>query len=173
MTEPSISEAYIVTASEILWGGALLGITLAIHGFGMLGVLRFTNFIKERIGPAKSFLPSMATIIIGSWAITSVHLIEVIVWAGFFQWKQCFENFSTTSYYTLMEYTTLTSEYSLPQRWRLLGGIIGTAGLLTFAWSTAILITLAQEFQEQQLQRIRERKSTPPGKRTEQLKPTQ
>jgi hypothetical protein len=165
MTDPSASEAYIITASEIFWGGILVGITLAIHGFGMLAVLRFTGFLKERLRDTNSFWPSMATIILGSWAITSVHLVEVIMWAGFFQWKQCFDNFSTTAYFTLMEYTTLTSEYNLPQRWRLLGGIIGTAGLLTFAWSTAILITLAQEFQEQQLQRIRERKSAQLGKK--------
>jgi hypothetical protein len=58
-----------------------------------------------------------------------------------------------------MKYTTLTSEYNLPQRWRLLGGIIGTAGLLTFAWSTAVLMTLAGEFQNQQMDRIRQRRN--------------
>jgi len=35
--------------------------------------------------------------------------------------------------------------------------MIATAGLLTFAWSTGILITLAQEFQDQRLQQLQQR----------------
>jgi hypothetical protein len=35
--------------------------------------------------------------------------------------------------------------------------MIATAGLLTFAWSTGILVTLAQEFQDQRLKWIQQR----------------
>ena len=43
-----------------------------------------------------------------------------MLWAGFFQWKQCFANFSTASYFAFTEYTTLGSNFDLPQNWRLL-----------------------------------------------------
>ena len=33
------------------------------------------------------------------------------------------------------------------------------AGLLTFAWSTGVLLTVAQEFQEQQLELIKQRRA--------------
>ena len=154
-TEPSL---YIVTLSEIVWGGCLIGVTLVMHGFGMLGTLRFTAAFRERFETTPSLAASMAKIVLGAWIITTVHLSEVIMWSCFFQWNHCFQNFSTAGYYSLMEYTTLTSEYNLPTRWRLLAGIIGTAGLLTFAWSTAVLMTLAQEFQDQQMGRLRERR---------------
>ena len=42
-----------------------------------------------------------------------------------------------------MEYTTVGSDYDLPQRWRLLEGMIATAVLLG---------TLAMDFQNQQRQ---------------------
>jgi len=42
----------------------------------------------------------------------------------------------------MLNYTTLQAGY-LPQRWRLLEGMLGMAGLLTFAWSTSILFSLA------------------------------
>ena len=63
-----------------------------------------------------------------------------------------FPNYSTASYFAFMEYTTVGSPLNLPQTWRLLEGMIATAGLLGFAWSTGVLMTLAQEFQEGQMQ---------------------
>ena len=36
--------------------------------------------------------------------------------------------------------------------------MIATAGLLTFAWSTGILLTLAQDFQEQQMLLLKQRR---------------
>lgn len=62
-----------------------------------------------------------------------------------------FPNYSTASYFAFMEYTTVGSPLNLPQTWRLLEGMIATAGLLGFAWSTGVLMTLAQEFQEGQM----------------------
>jgi hypothetical protein len=75
----------------------------------------------------------------------------------FFLWKGAFPNRSLSYYFSLNEYTTVGSSFSLPVNWRLLEGMIATAGLLTFAWSTGILLTLAQEFQDQQLQAIKQR----------------
>jgi hypothetical protein len=49
------------------------------------------------------------------------------------------------------------SSLNLPKEWRLLEIMTASAGLLGFAWSTGVLMTLAQEFQEQQLRLLRER----------------
>jgi hypothetical protein len=40
--------------------------------------------------------------------------------------------------------------------------------LLTFAWSTGVLLTLAQDFQDQQMQRLRAKREReqPPASRT-------
>ena len=72
------------------------------------------------------------------------------MWAGFYVWRGAIPNPSTAFYYALVNYTTLDSGY-LPQRWRLLEGVLAMAGLLTFAWSTGVLFTLAQEFQDRAL----------------------
>lgn len=100
------------------------------------------------------------------------------MWAGFFQWKHCFPNLSTANYFALNEYTTVGSNLRLPQSLRLLEGMIATAGLLAFAWSTGVLLTLAREFQAQQLQnyeqRRRERRTPPapnPAARADGTKP--
>jgi hypothetical protein len=95
-------------------------------------------------------------------------LIEVLAWAGFFLWQGAVNNSadgggappnsSLCYYFALLDYTCLGSNYNLHLRWRLLEGAISMAGLLTFAWSTGVLITLAQDFQEEQLQRLKEKR---------------
>ena len=124
----------------------------------MLYTLRFSGAYKQRFGKVPSFVTGMTALILASWMITLAHILEVMMWAGFFQWKHCFVNYSTAAYFALNEYTTVGSNFSLPQNWRLLEGMISTAGLLGFAWSTGVLLTLAQEFQEQQLQILKQRR---------------
>jgi hypothetical protein len=43
---------------------------------------------------------------------------------------------------------------------RMLGGFVGMAGLLTFAWSTTVLLRIAQDFEKRQLQHIARRRQS-------------
>lgn len=148
---------YVISLDELLWGGMLVAITMAMHGCGMLGILRLIAFLKQKFEPKPTLKSGLLIIILASWMIMLVHLTEVMVWALFFLWKGAFANQSIAYYFSLNEYTTVGSNFSLPLRWRLLEGMIATAGLLTFAWSTGILLTLAQEFQDQQMQLLKQR----------------
>jgi hypothetical protein len=159
MTDLPGQAIYITSLEEVFWGGTLVGITMAMHGFGMLAVLRVDQIIKHRLAGRTSIMAGLIPVILASWMIMLVHLIEVLVWASFFLWKGAFPNSSLAYYFSLNEYTTVGSDYSLPLHWRLLEGMIATAGLLTFAWSTGILITLAQGFQDQRMELAKRRGS--------------
>jgi len=158
MNLTAAESVYVISLEEVLWGGVLVAGTMALHGLGMLTILRISEGLKQRFEPRPTFLSGLLTLILASWMILLVHLSEVIVWAGFFLWKGAFPNHSLAYYFSLNEYTTVGSNFSLPQRWRLLEGMIATAGLLTFAWSTGILLTLAQEFQDQQMRRLNQKR---------------
>ena len=150
---------YVTSMDEMFWGGILVAISLTMHGVAMLYTLRINTAYKMRYAKSPSFVTGMIALILASWMITAAHILEVIMWAGFFQWQHCFVNFSTAVYFSLNEYTTVGSAFNLPQNWRLLEGMIATAGLLGFAWSTGVLLTLAQEFQEQQLELLKQRRA--------------
>jgi hypothetical protein len=163
-----ISEPYYVTSlEEMFWGIILVAITMVIHAFGMLWTVNCSNDFKEKFGQ-RSLVAGISNLILASWLIMFVHILEVIMWAGFFQWKHCFQNFSTAAYFAFLEYTTVGSAFNLPLKWRLLEGMISTAGLLGFAWSTGVLFTLASEFQDQQVLRRKERRAQSAA--TERLK---
>jgi hypothetical protein len=99
----------------------------------------------------------LVPVILATVMIMFVHVCEMPVWASFFRWKGAFVNGSLAYYFSLNESTMVGSAFSLPVRWRTLEGMIATAGLLAFAWSTGILAALAQGFQDQRLRRLRER----------------
>jgi hypothetical protein len=148
---------YVISLDEIMWGGVLLAITMALHGVGMLLTLRVSDYVKQRFEPYDSLVLGLGALILASWMIIMVNLLEIGVWTGFFVWKDAMTNPSRAFYYALANYTTLDSGY-LPLRWRLLEGMLAMAGLLTCAWSTGVLFMLVQEFQEAQLKRLKRRR---------------
>lgn len=166
MDVPTEEALYITSAEEIAWGIILVAATLIIHAMGMILTQHFSNEFKQQVGQRfgqqfeerRPFLSGIGPLILASWMIVIVHCVEIVTWAGFFQWKDCFPNFSTAVYFSFLEYTTVGSAFNLPLKWRLLEGMIATAGLLAFAWSTGVLMTLATAFQEQQLRLLRERR---------------
>ena len=111
---------YVTSLDELFWGTILVTITLTMHGFGMLAVLRVNLLVKNRIGKKTRIVVNLFPIILASWMILLVHLIEVLVWALFFIWKGAFPNQSVAYYFSLNEYTTVGSNFNLPLHWRLL-----------------------------------------------------
>jgi len=164
---PSLPEpTYVTSLDEIFWGGILVAVTMAMHGLGMLMVLRVNARLQTFVQRKATFMADISVLILASWMILLVHLVEVLVWAGFFLWKKAFVNGSTSYYFSLNQYTTVGSGLGLPQNWRLLEGMIAAAGLLTFAWSTGILLTLAQNFQDRQMKSFQHKHDHPADQKT-------
>ena len=158
MIDPLDPTLYVTSIEEISWGIGLVALTMGVHGFGMLWTLRLDNAFKARFAQKESFVSGLTNLIVAAWLLVFVHIVEVMMWAAFFQWKHCFPNYSTANYFALNEYTTVGSSLRLPQNLRLLEGMIAIAGMLAFAWSTGVLLTLAREFQAQQLLRFDQRR---------------
>jgi hypothetical protein len=138
-----------------MWGAAA-AITMALreHGHESICDVGATAALLEAFSVP---VLGLGTLIVASWMIIMVNLLEIGVWSGFFLLKGAMTNPSSAFYYALANYTTLDSGY-LPRRWRLLEGMLAMAGLLTCAWSTGVLFMLVQEFQETQLKRLKQRR---------------
>src|SRR5882757_1013103 len=131
-----IEPVYVISFEEVFWGALLVAITMAIHVFGMLMVLRINFYLKSKLDKKTGLIAGVVPIMFASCIILLIHLIEVLVWAAFFYWKGAFANVSIAYYFALNEYTTVGSKFNLPLQLRLLEGIISSAGLLAFALST-------------------------------------
>jgi hypothetical protein len=137
----------------------LMALTMFIHGYGMVTTLvTATSFDQWLIDRNLKHYGS-AVLILAALMIVSVHFLEVVVWALFFYVTGAIKNLSDAFYFTLLEYVTLGSSYNLPFRWRNLEGAIAMAGLLTFAWSTSVLMTLVARVQDDMIERRRRAKA--------------
>jgi hypothetical protein len=158
MTESQNYLNHVASFEEVGWAIALIAITMNIHAFGMLVTLSAGEAMQRRLATKAGYFANLRVLVLTSWAIVFVHLAEVMVWAGFFVWCDAMPSLSAAFYYSLLQYVTVGSELTLPVHWRLLGGFVGMAGLLTFAWSTTVLLRIAQDFEKKQLQNIATRR---------------
>ena len=154
-TFPARDIAYLIRLDEIGWGCVLLALTIAIHAVVTFQILRLMFVLRKRTDRARSRELGAGIIILTLWLIVLVHLGEVVIWAVFFVWKGAQPNLSSAFYNGLLNYTMLQAGY-LPLRWRLLEGMLGIAGLLTFAWSTTIFFWSAPKFVQDAMDSVKE-----------------
>jgi hypothetical protein len=151
MTDTILHSQHILGVGEIVDGILLIAVTMTIHAFGMPATLKLADRLWQRWPVGKGYFGGVPVLIVASWCIVVVHLVEVVVWAEFLILRGALTSAADAFYYTLCQYVTVGSDVSLPDRWRLVGGMISMAGLLTFAWSTAVLLALAQRFEDSRL----------------------
>lgn len=144
---------YVISAREIIWGSVLIATTLVIHAAGMMTTLRATRALIARVKVRGGFYRGARLLVVASWMIVLTHACEVALWAAFLTWRGALPSWSTANYYALLQYTSVGSEVRLPYDWRLLGGMLPMAGMLTFAWSTAVLLSLVVVFEDGQFLR--------------------
>jgi hypothetical protein len=154
MNAASSSLNHVTSLEEVAWGIVLIAVTMSIHAIAMPSTLLASHRLHSRLSGSRRFRNGVVVLLAASWMIVSTHLIEVVVWAAFLDLCDALPNASDAYYFALLQYTTVGSALALPDRWRLLGGMIAMAGLLTFAWSTAVLLTLAQRVQVEGVHRI-------------------
>jgi hypothetical protein len=129
----------------------LIALTMALHGYGMLMTLRGHNWLVQALKRFRSSAAGIIPLIVASWMILLTHIAELLVWTLFIRWQRAIPDFSNAFYFAILEYTTVGSRFTLPFRWRGLEGGLAIAGLLTFAWSTGVLMAMAMEFQRRYL----------------------
>ncbi len=145
------AKVYEITLLEVAWGCGLIALTMLVHAVGMNVTASVSRAVTRWAQRQATWAPLIAPLVIAAWLICVVHLLEVVIWAGFLLWKGLLPGGGVAYSYALMTYTTLGSQFELPLEWRVLQGMLAMAGLLTFAWSTAVLVTLAQYFQSRHL----------------------
>jgi hypothetical protein len=162
--------AYVTSLEEIAWGLGLLTVTIILHGMGTTWAIVATDGVDNPDRPPRA-IQDLSRIIGLALLLVLLHLSEVLVWGGFFAWQDCFSTLSLSYYVALLDYTTLGCDYDLPLRWRLLEGMIAICGLLTFAWTTSVLMNAVGQVQDRRVSRHRLRQAAPAGNLPAERKP--
>jgi voltage-gated potassium channel len=127
----------------LLYAFGLMSATVIIHGFGTLeAISRLSRLWRQNKGSQRGSFVSAIHVLRGVSFLLFLHLLEAGVWAGFYFASGTLPDFETAAYFSLTSYTTLGyGDVLLPAPWRILGPFEGAVGILTFGWSTGILVT--------------------------------
>jgi hypothetical protein len=132
---------------EIGIGTTLVLLVVFVHAFAMFSIQNlFDRWFPQLVTRAHRILGR--TLIGGAiLSLLAVHYIEILMWAVTLYVVDALPDLRSAFYYAGGAYTTYGSgDLYLPQNWRLLGFMIATSGLFTFAWTTGILISVMNRF---------------------------
>jgi len=82
--------------------------------------------------------------LVGGLLVT--HLAEMAIWAMVYWWWAMLPDFETAAYYSSTSYTTVGyGDVVLPSKWRMLGPVEASVGVLMLGWSTAVIVAIVQK----------------------------
>lgn len=135
----------IALLNPLLVGVATFLCTVIVHGL-ILGMIIQGVRRDLRLGRAGSSFWTDLAIVTGAilLALTG-HLIEIGLWALALEFCGEFSSFAAAFYHSAGNYTTLgDSAVVISSRWKLLGPLEASDGMLMFGISTAMIFAVVQ-----------------------------
>jgi voltage-gated potassium channel len=120
----------------------LVTLTLSLQCAGMAAVIAWArpSFAPHvlRLGAIRS-----ATLVMRLMtAFIGLHVLEILLWAGFYRWL-CFPLWESAFYFSTSSYATVGyGDVVLPQAWRTLGPVESIIGVLMCGLSASFLFAV-------------------------------
>jgi hypothetical protein len=126
--------------SALFAAACLMATCVAIHAGGTAALLRS---LRQTARLSTAFWPSTSLfVMVAAWLIL-LHLSEVAVWAFFYLWQDAMPDLQAALYFSAVTYTTTGyGDLTLPEGWRIVGGIEALTGILMCGWSTAFFFAV-------------------------------
>lgn len=127
---------------------------MTIHVVGILVMFNWLGrklpSLLERLVLIKNMLALCQVFLV----MLGLHIVEIFIWAAYYSWQDCFEDFQMSLYYSFSAYTTVGyGDALLPPTSRLVGSIETCVGVLLFGYSTAFFWNVVNRFLSERLRR--------------------
>ena len=132
---------------RLLIAFALVSVCVILHATALVTAMHWLKHSKmARL--STYWREMMLLIIVAGWMIFA-HLLEIMVWAVFYNFAHAMPNIHDAFYFSAVTYTTVGyGDLVLPAEWRLLGGVEALNGILMCGWSTGFFFaTVNRMFQ--------------------------
>jgi hypothetical protein len=148
--------------SNWAWGLSLIALTIAVHATGLTFIalpllsirLRMETQSRPWLRPHFIFFIVLITAI--GLLLTILHGIEAGLWAVAYWWLSALESPSAAILYSVDSMSTRgASGLMLEHRWRMMGALEATNGVLLFGMSTAFVFAVMQGFWLAMTQQLR------------------
>ena len=136
--------------SQLVNGALISLINFGIHAVitGLIvAVTRHMVWVTRRSG---TFVRVASLLIITMVALMCAHILEIAVWAGYYDWIGLEVKNATSFEFAFENYTALGYGDATPTEfWRLTGPITALNGLLLVGWSVAVIFEVMRMAEEQ------------------------
>jgi hypothetical protein len=130
--------------AQLLYGAALVSITVAINGLVMaacVGRLRLHRDLPVGGTLAGTWLLARTA----TWVILG-HLAAIAVWGAFYWWQGVVPRAELGFYFSAVTYATIGyGDIVPPESWRLLAAMEGLTGILMCTWSGGFFFALVSK----------------------------
>lgn len=125
---------------KLIYAAFLVGICVLIHAAGLIGLGAWMNRVDAR--RRRHFWRDLWMMVRAAWAIILLHLLEIMVWAGFYTSMDCLPDLHTAFYFSAVTYSTLGyGDVVLTNEWHSLSGVEALTGILMAGLSTGFFFT--------------------------------
>src|SRR6267378_2508284 len=128
----------------------LVTLTLSLQCAGMAAMIAWTRTSLapdvHRLGTLRSALLMVRLMT----AFIGVHVLEILLWAGFYRWL-CFPLWESAFYFSAASYATVGyGDVVLPWMWRTLGPVESIIGVLMCGLSASFLFAIVSRLVERE-----------------------
>jgi voltage-gated potassium channel len=150
----------------------LVTLTLSLQCAGMAAVIAWArpSFAPDvlRLGAIRSAMLVMRLMT----AFIGLHVLEILLWAGFYRWL-CLPLWESSFYFSTSSYATVGyGDVVLPQAWRTLGPVESIIGVLMCGLSASFLFAIVSRLVDREARfsdtPVTDTRDTRPGTRTRQ-----
>ena len=123
---------------QLIVGAILMLATGVIQTFGVVFLEESVDRVRDRVARDATRIRMIAVLSALIFYLFALHLLEMALWAAFFDSVADLPSFATALYESALAFTTMDIA-KLPIGWKFLSAAEGVTGLLMFAWSTGVL----------------------------------
>jgi len=120
----------------------LVTLTLIFQSAGMAALIHWGRLHFERGLYRLGLFRSAVIMVQFTGEIVVLHMLEILLWAGFYRWK-CFSSWKSAFYFSTGSYSTVGAGDLLPpETWRNLGVVESITGVLMCGLSASLLFAI-------------------------------
>ena len=130
--------------SNLFIGCILIIFSVIVHGYATRFVIILVRKkrAKSKIYNFKEFWTAVVVLI-----MFAASFIEALAWAFTYLFLDAFNSLDESLYFSIVTFTTLGyGDIVLSNSYRLLASLEAANGIIIFGWSTAIIITVVQNY---------------------------
>lgn len=127
----------------LILGTATVALTMGIQVFTVVFMVKWLIGYLNEHEPAPGFKVDAYVLAIVLTVMFVGHILQIAIWALLFVVLAEFSDFTTAFYHSAVNFASLGyGDIVMSERWRLLGALEASNGVLMFGLTTGILLTV-------------------------------